>query len=100
MAVADGQMLALGGLIQERDNADRSQVPILGNLPVLGTAFRSKTDAINRTELLIIIRPLVVRDAAEGSAVTEEFRRRLHLSAPTSKIGRDIHDRDARRILR
>jgi general secretion pathway protein D len=93
-------MLALGGLIQERDNTDRTQVPIFGNLPVFGAAFRSKTDSINRTELLIIIRPLVVRDPGEGRAVTEEFRRRLNLQAPASTIGRDSYDRDARRILR
>jgi general secretion pathway protein D len=99
VAVADGEMLALGGLIQERDNSDRTQVPILGNFPVLGAAFRSKTDTINRTELLVIIRPLVVRDAGEGRAVTEEFRRRLNLQAPASKVGRDSYDRDARRIL-
>ena len=100
VVVADGEMLALGGLIQERDNTDRTQVPILGNFPVLGAAFRSKTDSINRTELLIIIRPQVVRDASEGRAVTEEFRRRLNLQAPASKVGRDTYDRDARRILR
>jgi general secretion pathway protein D len=99
VSVADGEMLALGGLIQERDNTDRTQVPILGNFPVLGAAFRNKTDSINRTELLIIIRPLVVRDASEGRAVTEEFRRRLNLQAPASKVGRDSYDRDARRIL-
>jgi general secretion pathway protein D len=99
VAVTDGEMLALGGLIQERDNGDRTQVPILGNLPVLGAAFRSKSDTINRTELLVIIRPLVVRDASEGRAVTEEFRRRLNLQAPASKVGRDSYDRDARRIL-
>lgn len=100
VAVADGEMLALGGLMQERDNTDRTQVPILGNLPLLGAAFRSKTDTINRTELLVIIRPLVVRDAGEGRAVTEEFRRRLNVQAPASKIGRDSYDRDARRIFR
>ncbi len=100
VVVSDGEVLTLGGLIQERDNVTKTQVPILGNLPVIGAAFGTKTDRIDRTELLIFIRPLVVRDGAEARAVTEEYRQRINLQAPTSKRGLNEYDRDARRILR
>lgn len=100
VAVADGEVLTLGGLIQERDNVSKTQIPIIGDVPVLGAAFGSKTDRIDRTELLIFIRPLVVRDSTEAREVTEEFRNRINLQAPTSQRGRDHYHRDAVRILR
>lgn len=100
VVVADGEVLTLGGLIQERNNVSKAQVPILGDIPVLGAAFRNTTDEIDRTELLIFIRPLVVRDTGEARAVTEEFRSRIKLESPASQRGRDRFDRDATRILR
>src|SRR5262245_36119679 len=78
VAVGDGEVVALGGLIQERDSVGRNSIPILGDIPVLGNAFGTKDDHINRTELLIIIRPRVVRDGedarSEERRVGEECR--------------------------
>jgi general secretion pathway protein D len=99
VVVGNGETVALGGLIQERDNATKSGVPLLGEIPVLGTIFRQKSDQIDRTELLIFIRPLVVRDQREAREVTEEFRQRIHVARPTSTTGRNVYDRDAMRIL-
>lgn len=99
VAVRDGEVVALGGLIQERNNITKSQIPILGDIPVVGTAFRSKSDKIDRTELLIFIRPLVVRNSTEAREVTQEFRSRINLQRPTSMTGRNSYDRDARRIF-
>ncbi|QIA22027.1 type II secretion system secretin GspD [Mesorhizobium sp. AA22] len=80
--VNDGESLALGGLIQERNNIDRGQVPILGDIPIIGNAFKNKTDSIGRTELIIFIRPRVVRDIAEAREVTAEFRGKISLQTP------------------
>lgn len=77
VVVNDGEALALGGLIQERKTNARGQVPILGELPVIGNAFKNKTDTINRTELIIFIRPRIVRNVREARSVTDEFRRKL-----------------------
>ncbi|PWW01522.1 type II secretion system protein D (GspD) [Hoeflea marina] len=77
VVVNDGESLALGGLIQERNNLQRAQVPVLGNIPLLGNAFKNKTDSIARTELIIFIRPRVVRNVEEARDVTAEFRDRL-----------------------
>jgi len=83
--VNDGESLALGGLIQQNNSVDRGQVPILGDLPVIGNAFKNKTDSIGRTELVIFIRPRVVRDFAEARQVTEEFRNKISLETPIQK---------------
>ncbi len=83
VAVNDGEVLALGGLIQERKTNARGQVPVLGDIPVLGNAFKNKTDTISRTELIIFIRPRIVRNVHEARSVTDEFRRKLDFGEKT-----------------
>ena len=97
VAVADGETVALGGLIQERDTVNKNQMPILGDIPVLGKAFGTKDDQINRTELLIIIRPRVMRDGEDARRATEEYRSRVKLEPPRSQMGRSKIDRDLNR---
>jgi general secretion pathway protein D len=87
----------LGGLIQERDTAGKTHIPILGDIPVLGNAFGTKDDQINRTELLIIIRPRVMRDGDDARRATEEHRSRVKLEPPRSQMGRSKIDRDLNR---
>jgi general secretion pathway protein D len=79
--VNDGESIALGGLIQERNSLDRGQVPIVGDIPLLGNLFKNKTDTISRTELIIFIRPRVVRNIQESRDVTDEFRQRLSFNS-------------------
>jgi general secretion pathway protein D len=99
--VTDGESLALGGLIQERNSINRGQVPILGDIPVIGNAFKNKTDGITRTELIIFIRPRVVRDVQEARDVTAEFREQLDLdSAVQARRGGTQLQRDIKRLAR
>ena len=77
VAVNSGQTLALGGLIQDRSSLLQTKVPLLGDVPVVGELFKSKEDDIDRSELLILITPRVIRDANEARRVTDEFRQRL-----------------------
>jgi len=100
VTVTDGESVALGGLIQERDTAGKTHIPILGDIPVLGNAFGTKDDQINRTELLIIIRPRVVRDGEDAQRATEEYRSRIKWEPPRSQTGRSKLDRDLGRALR
>jgi general secretion pathway protein D len=100
VTVMDGEAVALGGLIQERDTVNKTQVPFLGDLPLLGSAFRTKTDGIDRTELLIIIRPRALRDTEEAARATDEYRSRLNLEAPRSQTGRSKLERDIDRVVR
>jgi general secretion pathway protein D len=99
VAVADGDAVALGGLVQERNTVGRNSVPILGDIPVLGNAFGTKDDQINRTELLIIIRPRVMRDSEDARRATDEYRSRVKLEAPRSQMGRSKIDRDLNRAV-
>jgi general secretion pathway protein D len=82
VVVNDSEALALGGLIQERETTGKTKVPVLGDVPLLGNAFRQKTNAVGRTELVIFIRPRVIRDLNEARRVTAEFRKELSVQAP------------------
>jgi general secretion pathway protein D len=97
VAIGDGETVALGGLIQERDNVTRNSMPILGDIPTLGNAFGTKDDQVTRTELLIIIRPHVVRDSEDARRATDEYRTRIKTEIPRSQMGRNKIQRDLNR---
>lgn len=61
--VKDGQTLVLGGLFKERFQTTRRQVPLLGDVPLLGAAFRGQDDTVNRSEIIFLITPSIVRDS-------------------------------------
>ncbi len=77
VAVQDGQVIALGGLIRRQQTSGHDGLPILGRIPILGGLFSDKTERDNRTELLILLRPRVVSSKADGDAVTDELRAKL-----------------------
>jgi general secretion pathway protein D len=87
-------------LIQERNTLDRGQVPIVGDVPILGNLFKNKTDTISRTELIIFIRPHVVRNINEARDVTDEFRKKLDFSSalPVRRKGSTQLQRDISRL--
>ena len=77
VVVNDGEVLALGGMIQNQVSKTSSQVPLLGDIPGIGNIFANKDNSVQKTELIILITPRVVRDGAESRQVTEEYRRKL-----------------------
>lgn len=82
VAVHDGESLALGGLIEDSRNVTSSGVPYLSKIPLLGEAFKSKRKEKERTELLVLITPRIVRDRNEARQVTDEFRDKLEAIKP------------------
>jgi general secretion pathway protein D len=82
VVVNDGEVLALGGMIQEQADKTSNQVPLLGDIPGLGAAFSNREDKVKKTELVILITPKVVRDGTESRLVTEEYRRKMHVYMP------------------
>jgi general secretion pathway protein D len=76
-AVNDGETLALGGLIEDRDVRAETGIPWLNKIPVLGWLFGARTKAIQRTELVVLLTPRVVAKRQDITTVTNEFRRRL-----------------------
>ncbi|MDF0584158.1 type II secretion system secretin GspD [Bradyrhizobium yuanmingense] len=82
VVVNDGEAFALGGLIQDRRTKIRSQIPVLGDIPIFGNAVRMKDDLIGKTELVIMIAPHVIRNLNEARQMTDEFRRELAIIMP------------------
>jgi general secretion pathway protein D len=82
VSVADGQTVALGGLITENRTLSNSGVPLLKDVPLFGGLFGTRQNQKGRTELLVLLSPRVLHDAAEARGATEELRGRLHTIAP------------------
>jgi pilus assembly protein CpaC len=75
--MAEGQTLAIGGLLQDNVTASNSQFPVLGNLPVLGALFRSVKYQNNETELVVLVTPVLVHpmDPADVPTAPGEYWR-------------------------
>lgn len=87
VVLRDGATLALGGLVQESDNRTDSRVPGLGDIPFLGSAFRNRDSSKDRTELLILIRPRIIRTDDQADAFTSDWRERLSGADSTLQTG-------------
>ncbi len=85
IAVQDGQTIALGGLIRDGRSRNRGGVPGLADVPVLGYLFGRASDQMERTELLVLLTPRVVRSQGDALAATEELRARMRNLTPISE---------------
>lgn len=79
VSVKDQSTVVLGGLIRENKTVNETKVPFLGDIPVLGTVFKGKSTTKTRTELIVFIRPTVLR--TDTAAVAEAHRRSKMLRA-------------------
>jgi len=68
--VEDGGTLVLGGLIQDQVTEKEQRVPILGSIPLLGALFRSNTTTKAKTNLMVFIRPTILRDNVQATFET------------------------------
>jgi general secretion pathway protein D len=82
VAVHDGHSLAIGGLVQEKAQITNESVPLLGDLPLVGAAFRNRVDSRVRTELIVFIRPKVIRGTADADRISQDFREQLRAMMP------------------
>jgi general secretion pathway protein D len=73
----DGQTIVLGGLITDDQNHFKSQVPVLGDIPVLGNLFKSHQIQQTRRTLFVFLRPTILRDAAQVAAAADGKYARL-----------------------
>jgi general secretion pathway protein D len=83
IGVASGQTVLLAGLIQEQQNLNRGGIPLLDQIQNLGDAFSHQDKTNNRTELIVFIRPQIIRDSVDASFVAEELRTKLRGSIGT-----------------
>jgi general secretion pathway protein D len=77
MVVQDGETVIIGGIIDDNMSTTRSGVPFLMDVPVLGRFFRTDTDKLDRTELLVTITPYVIRNREEAREITDDFTARI-----------------------
>jgi type IV pilus assembly protein PilQ len=66
--VRDGQTVVLGGLFRDKTQTTRRQVPFLGDIPILGEAFRGTDNEVERTEIIFLVTPKIVNDTALAAA--------------------------------
>ncbi|MDQ2090849.1 type II secretion system secretin GspD [Marimonas arenosa] len=79
VAVQSGSTVALGGLIRERSSRGKRGVPMLMDVPALGNLFKTKSRRGDRTELLVLITPRVIRNPVQAWEVAHELRERVSL---------------------
>jgi len=70
VVVDDGQIMVLGGLLKDEFGGSLSQVPFLGDLPVLGPLFRSDSRTRTKSNLMVFLRPLIIRNQEESNALS------------------------------
>ncbi|HEY6256123.1 MAG TPA: type II secretion system secretin GspD [Xanthobacteraceae bacterium] len=91
VAVTSGQTVLLGGLISEQQDNSKDGIPGLNQIKYLGDLLGNTSRSRQRSEIIVFIRPQVVRDGVDQQAVTQEFRERLEsMRAPREFIeGKD-----------
>ncbi len=81
--VPDGQTVILGGLFKEQTTVTRSQVPGIGDIPIIGNAFKAHDNSVRRSEVIFLITPHIVKDTpmAEAGAAAAEGVEQVKLGA-------------------
>ena len=72
MTVDDGQIAIIGGLLSDEERNTIEKIPLLGDIPALGQLFRSRAKQRTKTNLMIFIRPTILRSAEDSRRVTEQ----------------------------
>jgi general secretion pathway protein D len=69
--IEDGGVLVLGGLTQETNTKTEAKVPLLGSIPIIGLAFKTRTNTVEKSSLMIFLRPKILRDQAQSAYETD-----------------------------
>lgn len=90
--VNDGSMLVLGGLIDHQEDESIYKVPLLGDIPIIGNLFSSRAKQTQKRNLMIFIRPTIIRDGLAADGVTQKKYNSLHarkiIKEPEGDIGK------------
>jgi len=82
VAVQSGQTVLLGGLIQQAEGNTDTGIPGLNRIPVLGRLFGSTNRSRNRTELIVLITPRVIRGGADAKQITDDYQSKFESLEP------------------
>ena len=77
VTIHSGQTVVLGGLIRETRTESKSGIPLLMDIPWLGSLFSTNGVNVGRTELIVTVNPVVVENQRDAEVVTEELRQRM-----------------------
>jgi type II secretion system protein D len=86
----DGKIIVLGGLIKEKMVRERSKIPGFGDIPLIGWLFRSKKDGFEKINLLIFIRPTIIRTKADLERVNQRASSRFKKANELDKISNQV----------
>ena len=75
----DGEIIVLGGLLRDDEKIDIEKIPVLGDIPILGNAFRSKGRTRSKTNLMVFLRPTIIRNAEDARRLTQSRLSRMRL---------------------
>jgi general secretion pathway protein D len=64
LKIENNQIAVLGGLMEDQINKTTNEVPLLGHVPLLGNLFKNRDDTTTKTELVIFLRPIVIKSAS------------------------------------
>jgi general secretion pathway protein D len=88
--VDDGAIVVLGGLLQDEYSGNQEKVPVLGDVPVIGNLFKTETRSRKKTNLMVFLRPVVIRDAADSDALSLDrydlMRGKQEVAQPPSSV--------------
>jgi len=96
----DGEIIVLGGLIQDDRQDSVSKVPLLGDIPGVGRLFRTESTSRNRTNLMVFLRPTIIRDTEtvrEVTAIKYDYTREAQIEA--SQDGTSSLDEVVRELI-
>jgi general secretion pathway protein D len=78
ISVMSGQTVLLAGLISETESKQRQGIPLLDSIPGVGDAFSHQNTSRARTELILFIRPTIIKDAVDAHVIAEEMRSKMN----------------------
>lgn len=78
IAVTSGQTVLLAGLISESETKGKQGIPVLDQIPGMGDAFSHQTNNRKRTELILFIRPTLIKDGVDAHVIAEEMRSKMN----------------------
>ena len=70
LTVGDGQLLAIGGLLNDNERRTIERIPLLSDIPIIGELFKSRSRSRSKTNLMVFIRPTILRSRADGDMLT------------------------------
>lgn len=70
LTVGDGQLLAIGGLLNDDERRTIERIPLLSDIPIIGELFKSRSRTRSKTNLMVFIRPTILRSRADGDRLT------------------------------